>query len=322
MWGRIVGLVAGLALLAEGYVLWRPEAVGVLASPDLGPYSQYRMVIALLAASVGLMVVIASLLRESNKPKPKPVDFTAPAAPPPTHDAPAAAVETPAHHEPEPVAPVAAPAPPAAHDEHPSLDPFPGHAEPEPPHPDDQPPPPPPPPPPPAPVVPPQSGDRGAYLAAMDHGDQLRAAGRLSDAIDPYSEALRIARTRLAASPQDPSAIRDLACALTSVADVHDRDGRLDSALDLHGESLVIRRTLADWDPNDLAAQRALSTGLERLADTREARGHRSRARDLFRERLPLAERLAAAAPGDSALANDVAVTRERLAELDGELAP
>lgn len=321
MWGRIVGLLAGVALLAEGYVLWRPEAVGVLASPDLGPYSQYRTVIALLAASIGLMVVIASLLREPHKPKPKPIDFTAPVAPHPIYDDQTPVVAPAVPHKPEPVVEGAA----SAHDDR-ALDPFPGHAEPEPApersYPDDQPPPAPPPPPPSPPVAPPQPGDRGAYLAAMDHGDQLRAAGRLSDAVDPYSEALRIARTRLSASPQDPSAIRDLACALTCVADVHDRDGRLDSALDLHGESLTIRRTLADWDPNDLAAQRALSTGLERLADTREARGHRSRARDLFRERLPLAERLAATAPGDTALANDVAVTRERLAELDGELAP
>ena len=346
MWGRIIGLVAGLALLAESYVLWRPEAVGVAPAPDLGPFTQYRTVIALLAASIGAMVVIASLLREPRKRKPAPVDFEAPAEPAPAQAEPIAHDD---HHDPHatPAGPVAGPAhssPPEArhapepahpsHDDdgHGALDPFPGsghghdpdphaaHAEPdaapeadhhEPDHHE--------------PVLAPPpaqlpGGDRGAFLAAMDEGDQLRAADRLADAIDPYSEALQLARARLASSPQDPTAIRDLGCALTSVADVHDREGRLDSALDLHGESLEIRRALAAQSPDDLAAQRALSLGLEKLADTREARGHRSRARDLFRERLPLAERLAAAAPGDSSLARDLAVTRERLAELDKAL--
>ncbi len=342
MWGRIIGLVAGVALLAEGYVLWRPESAGFVPSPDLGPFTQYRMIIALLAAAVGLMVAIASLLREPRKAKPTPADWSAEPA--------VAAATLVFAAEPAHAPPAAAPAsehasPPPASADHPTLDPFPSadpheleppahepehapgpehehdhehdpHAEPEPlyisqPAPEPS-------------AAPAQlpSGDRGAFLAAMDEGDQLRAANRLGDALDPYSEALKLARARLVTAPNDVTAKRDLACALTSVADVHDREGRLDSALDLHDESLTLRRALAAQAPDDLAAQRALSLGLEKLADTREARGHRSRARDLFRERLPLAERLVAAAPNDGALSKDLFLTRERLAELDQALAP
>ncbi len=309
MWGRIIGVFAGLALLAEGYLLWRPQTIGAWPDPDLGPFTPYRTIVAGLAAIVGLAVVVAALQRTApaSGPKALTVDWDGPVEPPPP---------APEHPAPEPLAaeahtPAAAPAPTPAVDEH-TLDPFPGTEAHEP-----------------AaepaalarPATPAASGsDYGAFLAATAEGDQLRAAGNLSDAIDPYSQALAIARTRHAAWPDDPAVRRELAGALTNVADVHDRDGRLDSALDLHQQSLDLRRALAAAAPANVTAQLALSTGLERLADTREARGHRSRARDLFRERLALTEGLAAAAPDNASIATDLKATRERLAELDEAL--
>jgi hypothetical protein len=320
MWGRLFGLLAGLALCGESYVLWRPESVGGLPQPDLGPFSEYRLIIAGLAAAAGLAVIVASILREPARKRktPQKLDFG-------VEPAPAAPVLQPMFHtpatEPDPELlpvdpfPAAEPAPepaPAAlradaelAEAHAFAPVAAAQAE--------------------APPPPPPNGapaERGTFLAAMDAGDQMRAANRLEDALELYDGALTLARRAYGAALGDALARRDLALALTSVADVHDRDGRLDTALSLHEESLRLRRAMAEETPGDLAVQRAYSLGLERLADTREARGHRSRARDLFRERLPLAERLASLAPGDAALTQDLAVTRQRLQEIEAELNP
>ena len=344
MLGRFIGLLAGFALLGEGYILWRPEVISSLATPELGPFAPYQKLVAILAIVVGMAVLIAALLRAPSKRKIAPaagaVDWGAPA---------------PAAHNPEPmVSPLVADTPVDV--DPPEPDPFPAEtplasapAE-RPPSVDaanavevehelvsQEGPAPEPemivgPAPVPAlafvsapaialPAEPSHLNGSDPFLAATAAGDQLRAQGRLSDAIDDYTEALDLARARFAANPSDPAARRDLAHALTNVADVHDRDGRLDAALDLHEESLALRRDLAAAAPDDIDAQRDLSIGLEKLADTREARGHRSRARDIYRVRLVLAEKLAAAAPDNGEIIRDLDMTRERLAELDEALA-
>ena len=327
MWGRLLGLLAGLALCGEAVVLWRPEVVAALPTPVLGPFTAYRVIIAALAGAVGLAVIVASLLREAEQrktaAKPAGADWDQPAAVPIVqaqpilHETPAepvaghawspATVQADGPYEPVELAPFPAEAEHAAPAEAPAPVPIPiSHPAPEPPS---------------APVAA-ATGERGTFLAAIDAADQMRAANRMDDALELYDGALALARRAHSTAPSDPAATRDLALALTNVADVHDRQGRLDPALSLHEESLGLRRSIAGQSPEDLAAQRSLSAGLERLADTREARGHRSRARDLFRERLPLAERLTALAPGDTGLAQDLTTTRERLRELDGQLEP
>jgi tetratricopeptide (TPR) repeat protein len=323
MWGRLFGLLAGLALCGEALILWRPEVIGGAPSPDLGPFTSYRLIIAALAAAAGGIVVVAALLREPTmrvlRPAPAGADWT------PVE--PAAAKPDFAILPAEPIAAQAA-SPHEAQEAHEPLDPFPGETVPQAiaaaPEAVAEPAPEPAPAPPSAPAAPAAvaSGERGTFLAAIDAGDQLRAANRLDDAMELYDGALALARRAHGAAPSDATARRDMAHALTSVADLHDRDGRLEPALALHEESLGLRRSLAVEAPEDLAAQRGLSLGLERLADAREARGHRSRARDLLRERLPIAERLAGMAPSDAGLAQDLTSTRERLKELDEALAP
>lgn len=335
MWGRYFGLAVGLALLGEGLLLGRPQLVGALSTVDLGPFTPYRLIVALLAGAVGAAVIIASMLRETA-PAPRRAQKTAPVlalAEEPMAPAPsliAAASLLPIMAAPEP-------RPPMEHDE--ELQPFPAavhaFAEPQPaarpamrpePEPVFAPAPPPepepvfvpiaaPPPPPPAPAAPPL-GDRTVFLQLTDEGHQLRGVGRFDDAFDRYAEALSLARRR-AAALQDAGARRDLATALTNVGDLHDRDGRLEQAIELHQESLDLRRGLAAEHPDDPAFQRSFSLGLERLGDARDARGHRSRARDLFRERLGVVERLAMHAPADPTLTTEVSATRERLRELD-----
>jgi len=339
MWGRFIGLLAGLALLAESYVLWRPDSIGALGAPELGPFTPYRSVVTILAAVAGVVVLMAALIRTREEMRaawrakhPPVVDWSA--AEPETPAEPSAHAEAPAHDAFPPDSFVSAPEPepmealapfPAADEAEPvrasasAPSAFaPPSDEPEGDHGDDT-----------APhtaraetPAPEPDANRGPFLTAMDDGDRLRDADRLDEALDSYSQALAFAQARHAAAPSDGLAACDLARAITSVGDIHDREGRLDSALDLHEQSLVIRRVQAAEAPDDLAVQRRLSLGLERLADTREARGHRSRARDLYRERLPLAQRLAAAAPGDAGLAQDLKTTRERLAELDQALSP
>lgn len=315
MWGRFFGLAVGLVLLGEGYLLWRPETLGGGQTPDLGPFTQYRLLVSLLAAAVGAAVIMASMLRETA-PRAKTAETAsggginwaeaaAAEAQAPSLQPVVAAHDAPEELEPFPRSPaeVAALEPSLAPPSEPILAEISAHAHT---------------PIPLAPAEPPS--ERGAFLELTDHGHRMRAAGRLDDALEPYGEALAIARRRQGAAPGDTGAKRDLATALTNIADIHDHDGRIDQAISMHEESLVLRRGLAAAEPDDLGAQRGLSLGLERLADARDARGHRSRARDLFRERLVLAERLAALAPSDAALAQDLANTRERLRELDEAL--
>ena len=345
MRGRLFGLAVGLMLLAEGYALWRPQALGALPHPDLGPFSQYRLVISLLSAAAGAIVILAALFRDTGKAAapatiasrsdmPLQLELGAPERAQPAsplsldlEPEPSELVRPPAQPPMPPPAPIILPAAaPMAVEDIDELDPFPGtHAAQtpvaapiavaatettlalvEPP---------------PAPAMPAPLGDHSQFLALTDDGHHLRSAGRLDDALERYSDALGVARRRAAANPGDPAAKRDLAAALTNVGELYDREGRLDSAISMHEESLGVRKTLADQSPEDPGAMRALSTGLERLADARDARGHRSRARDLFRLRLQLAERLSAQAPGDQELAAAVAVTRHRLDELDEALA-
>ncbi|HVY35527.1 MAG TPA: hypothetical protein VG960_14030 [Caulobacteraceae bacterium] len=163
-----------------------------------------------------------------------------------------------------------------------------------------------------------QSAETGEGLdALMAKGDKLFAEGRLDEALDPYSEALTLARAAHGKHPSDTQATRTLANVLKSNADVYDEEGRLDTAIELYEEALKLNRTLAaSGSPSD---RRALSLVLERLGDCRESRGHRSRAVDLYLESLGIAEGLAQSDPGNGLYAEDLAVTRKRLVELQGE---
>ena len=167
----------------------------------------------------------------------------------------------------------------------------------------------------PAPAV--ATGELAALLAS---GDRLFAEGRADEALDPYSQALDVARQAHGADPQNAETTRALAGALKSNADVYDEQGRLDSAIDLYEEALKLNRGLAAG--GSATDKRSLSLVLERLGDCREARGHRSRAADLYRESLGIAEGLAQSDPGNSLYAEDLAVTRRRIAELEGESIP
>ena len=322
MRGRLFGLAVGLLLLAEAYGLWRPQALGGLPQPDLGPFSQYRLVIALLSAGAGAVVMLAAMFREvgdgasaAKRPTgPMTLDLGSP-SPAARQAAPSPVAASPS---PPPIQAAPPPAPTSlAVEDIDELDPFPGSLptaaapEPAPPSHAEAPP----------PEQPAGGDDRSRFLALSHEGHSLRADGRLDDAFERYSDALDLARRRARAHPGNVMARRDLAAALTNLGDLHDREGHLDQAITLHEESLGVRQRLADEAPNDLVALRGLSTGLERLAETRDARGHRSRARDLFRLRLALDQRMSAMAPGDPEFLALAAVTRERLRELDEALA-
>jgi tetratricopeptide (TPR) repeat protein len=329
MRGRLFGLAVGLLLLAEAFALWQPQALGGLPQPDLGPFSQYRLVIALLSAGAGAVVMLASMFRDTGASAPSAKPPAAPlsldlGAPPAAADHATLHAEPVAADPPHPLAPTPELAPATAHghvEDIEELDPFPGtaHAHPPPPppaeaeeHADEEPPP-----------EPPASGgdDRGRFLALSHEGHRLRNDSQLDDAYERYSDALDLARRRTRAHPGNVMARRDLAAALTNLGDLHEQENHLDQAITLHEESLGVRQRLADEAPNDLVALRGLSTGLERLAEARDARGHRSRARDLFRLRLALDQRMSAMAPGDPEFLALAAVTRERLRELDEALA-
>ena len=73
MFGRVVGLLFGLAIAATGLGLYKPalaaryEHVVDFARLPLGPFDAYRSVISLLIIAFGLVVAVASLQRETAR---------------------------------------------------------------------------------------------------------------------------------------------------------------------------------------------------------------------------------------------------------------
>ncbi len=92
--------------------------------------------------------------------------------------------------------------------------------------------------------APEQGASPGELTALLAEGDRLFAEGRADEALDPYSQALDLARLAHAAHPEDAQAARALAGALKSNADVYDEEGRLDTAIDLYEEALKLNRGL------------------------------------------------------------------------------
>jgi len=300
MLGRVVGVLAGLILIAVGVGLWRPDLAPHGIALGVGPFSPYKSEVSGLMAAVGAVIAIAAMQRpraSRARRSPGAAAMRAPADPP----GPGAGQPVAAEAVPEPLAQA------VIHQAEPAAE-LPGWF---------------------APVVdmpPPETlatpaPDRAAFVAATDAGDHFRMQGAFDDAMDHYVVALSHARFEHEKHPDNSQAQADFAAALTNVGDVYDTQGRLDLALEAHEGSLALRRRLAAAAPSDKAAQRALSLSLERLADTRDSRGHRTRALDLYRESLPIAEKLAAAHPDDAVLAADLTTTRANIAALEAKLA-
>jgi hypothetical protein len=340
MFGRLLRILVGLAVLAAAVDIWNPSLIpqGYGVPVRLGDFEDLRQTAIIGLGVVGAAFVIAGLVGSGRKRRvsrsapsstfalPFDPDLEGMVAPAPTTlvTAPASlvrptgpaapAVDTsPAPHvEPAPLEqtstaawipaamPVLANAPLAAATLPTSPPPA---AQPAP-----------------AVAPAPSGSSRAAFVSATEAGDRLRLDGQLDEAMEHYARALDLARAGLKTTPSDVQAHADLAAALTNVGDVHDAQGQLEPALAAYEESLTFHRALAAHSPDDRAAQRGLSLSLEKLADTREARGHRSRALDLYRESLPIAEKLAAAHPGDVLLIQDLATTKERLASLQAQM--
>ena len=80
MIGRLLGLIVGLAIAAVGYGLWKPVEFAKyvptkyldLAHAPLGPYEQYKGIVAGLTVFLGVVVALASLQREGRSKKYRP----------------------------------------------------------------------------------------------------------------------------------------------------------------------------------------------------------------------------------------------------------
>jgi len=337
MFGRLLRILVGLAILAVAADIWRPDLIpqGRGIPVHFGDFEDLRQTAIIALAVVGAAFVIAGLVGAGRKrrvsrsaptstfalprdpepevrPSPAPTTLvTAPASLVRTSEptAPVAETSAPPRVEPAPLEetstadwipaamPALANAPLAAAA---IVAEAPPSA--------------------PQPATAPSNSGRAAFVSATEGGDRLRLDGQMDEAMEHYSRALDLARANLKTTPSDVQAHADIAAALTNVGDVYDAQGQLEPALAAYEESLTFHRALAAHSPNDRAAQRGLSLSLEKLADTREARGHRSRALDLYRESLPIAEKLAAEHPGDVLLTKDLATTRERLASLQAQM--
>ena len=79
MFGRLVGLVIGLAIAATGFGLYKPlvaakyETFVDFTRLPLGPFDQYRTIVAFLVMALGIVVALASLQRETSRKSTRPV---------------------------------------------------------------------------------------------------------------------------------------------------------------------------------------------------------------------------------------------------------
>jgi hypothetical protein len=77
MFGRLAGLVVGLAIALAGLGLWKPllaakyEKAIDFAALKLGPFDQYRAMVSLLIIAAGLVIAVAALQREPARKKTK-----------------------------------------------------------------------------------------------------------------------------------------------------------------------------------------------------------------------------------------------------------
>lgn len=80
MIGRLLGLIVGLAIAAVGYGLWKPVEFARYIPPKyldlshfpLGPYEQYKAIVAGMTVALGLVVALAALQRQSRPKRTRP----------------------------------------------------------------------------------------------------------------------------------------------------------------------------------------------------------------------------------------------------------
>ena len=337
MRGQLFGLIVSALLLGEAYGLWRPQALGGLPQPDLGPFSHYRLVIALLTAGVGAVMLLATLFRDrgaeptpARRPAGSPVTFDL--EPPsrarmeqamrPALRTPApAAVVTPL---PAPPAQVAAPTPPAAVALGPppavspvpvedvdELDPFPGldHMSAPPPEP------PPPGPPMPAPIPPPEPVAAAPTLAEPAPPAAPLPVLAIAPASEPGASPTPPRAPPPAPPPEPPRGDRGRFLDLTDEGQQYRAAGDLDEALERYTAALAIARKKAAADPDDLVAGRDLAAALTHVGEVHDRDGRLDAAIALHEESLAVRRRLADAAPGDLAGLAGLSTGLERLAD-------
>jgi uncharacterized membrane protein len=79
MIGRLLGLLAGAAIAALGYGLWKPAEFAKYVEPkyldlahvELGPFAPYKTVLAILTIVLGVAVALAGVQRRSGPSKEK-----------------------------------------------------------------------------------------------------------------------------------------------------------------------------------------------------------------------------------------------------------
>ena len=80
MFGRLLGLLAGAAIAALGYGLWKPVEFARYVEPkyldmaqvELGPFAPYKTLIAFMTIAVGAAVALAGVQRRGTPRKQRP----------------------------------------------------------------------------------------------------------------------------------------------------------------------------------------------------------------------------------------------------------
>ena len=118
----------------------------------------------------------------------------------------------------------------------------------------------------------------------------LEAQGKLSEALDDYSQSLKIRQFLAEQDPSNAGWQRDLSVGYEKVGGVLEAQGKLSEALDDYRQSLKIRQFLAKQDPSNVGWQRDLILSYYRIGQCMAKSGNNSeQAQKLLRMGLDLA---------------------------------
>ena len=163
--------------------------------------------------------------------------------------------------------------------------------------------------------------------AIYDQGNLSVLEGRLKDALEQYSNALKIAQKIAALKPDDVDSQRPLSVSFNKIGDVLRTQGDLPGAMKYYRDGFAIAEKIVGKYPDDDSYLRDLGVSYYKIGLVQDDQGDHSGALKSFTELLAINERRLKKVPGDSERQHDVFIAysmvgqpRQYLGDLSGAL--
>jgi len=160
-------------------------------------------------------------------------------------------------------------------------------------------------------------GDLQAEMVVLHQkmGDVNQVGGDLPAAAQEYTQALEIARTRLASNPDDRAWKSRVASSLLGLGSAFEWQGQLDRALNHFHEATTILESIMANDPDDRTSGSALCLAFSALGDRLKGNGRVVEAREIFTRQLALSQHLSQNDPADISLQELISLSHVQLGD-------